>query len=281
MRERVVEGIALREWGDASQPGVLLWPGLGSSSAYFSGLVGLLPGRLVAVDPPGWGASRPPEVYSYEGLVALAGRLVRACSCAVILGHSLGADLSAGVAADPPPGLRAAVLVDGGYMDAGTRAAHGVPATAPRAEVVEWVAANAMRFRDWETAFREVAALVGSAVTPAIEAVVRAGCVEVNGEIADAAPPELVADLLLAVAGEDVIARAERLAVPTLLLASGLPAATRPSRQRAWEAFARAAPQAEVHVADDWGHNPLLQDPAASAVLISDWLARVLDETSV
>jgi hypothetical protein len=66
------EGVADREWGHSTQPGVLLWPGLGSTAAYFSAIAPLLPGDVVGADPPGFGRSPPPDEYSYERLVDAA-----------------------------------------------------------------------------------------------------------------------------------------------------------------------------------------------------------------
>ena len=67
-------GVMLREWGEPELPGVLLWPGLGSTGAYFAGIAGALPGRAVAADPPGFGSSAPLEPSTFERLVDVARR---------------------------------------------------------------------------------------------------------------------------------------------------------------------------------------------------------------
>jgi pimeloyl-ACP methyl ester carboxylesterase len=139
--------------------------------------------------------------------------------------------------------------------------------------VVAWARANSPRFPDWDTAIRELASMIGVEPTPAIEAFVRSELTEVDGEICDNASPESVADLLLAVVREDFAARARTIAVPTLLIACGQPPEHRAARQNAWEEFARASPLIELHVAEQWSHNPLLQDPQGSASLIADWLS--------
>ena len=151
-----------------------------------------------------------------------------------------------------------------------------MPVTAGRAELIGWLDANTPRFPDWETAIRELAAMTGSAPTPALEAYARALLTDVNGEIRDPSPPERMADLILAVFDQDVPALAARLAVPTLLIACGEPAEHRPSREKAWRAFAAASPLVELHVADGWTHNPILQDPEASSSLIGGWLQQHL-----
>jgi pimeloyl-ACP methyl ester carboxylesterase len=274
--QQLVGGVAVREWGDPADPGILLWPGLGSNGGYFAGVAKTLPGRAVAVDPPGFGRSPPPESYDYGRLVALANAVVSERGCRACIGHSLGAYLAVGVAGAPPVGLRAVVLIDGGFMSAGQLTELGIPVTAGRAELVAWMRENSPRFPDWQLAISVLAGMVGSEVTPALEAVLREELVEVDGEVRNPTPPERVADLLLAVVGEDVVARARDLALPTLLIACGQPAEHRAMRERAWQNFAEASTLVEVRVAEDWGHNPILQDPDGASRLIGDWLRRHL-----
>ena len=97
-----------------------MWPGLGSTAAYFSAIAPLLSGGVLAVDPPGFGRSPPPEAYSYEGLVDAARAVIVKRCCRALGGHSLSADLALGVENDPPAGLNSVVLIDGGYLDART-----------------------------------------------------------------------------------------------------------------------------------------------------------------
>ncbi len=271
--ERLIDGVAVSQWGERRAPGVLLWPGLGATGDYFTQAAPLIPGRAVAVDPPGFGRSPPLEPLSYERLVELAASLVADCDCRAIVGHSLGADVALGVAAQPPDGLRAAVLIDGGYLDAAARAQLGVPTGASRPELIAWVSANAPSFPDWDTAVRELAAMFGCEPNPALEAYARRVLVEVDGEVRrDERHPERLADLLLAIVNQDLRARARSVAVPTLLIACAQPPATRPIREPAWREFAQASPLIEVHVAENWGHNPLLHDLDGSTALIAGWL---------
>jgi pimeloyl-ACP methyl ester carboxylesterase len=272
MGGRLADGLAVREWGDRAEPGILLWPGLGSTGAYFNAVGALLPGRVVAVDPPGFGGSPAPPSYSFEYLVKRASVALADCDCSAMLGHSLGADIALGVAAEPPAGLRAVVLLDGGYMDAATRAALGLPTAASRGELIAWLQDNSLRFADWDEALRDLAAMLGTEPSPAIEAYLGEVMTEVNGEICDTAPPERAADLFSAVVHQDLAALARRVAVPTLLVACGQPAESRLHKEPAWQAFADSSPLIELHVAADWGHNPLLQDPQAAANVISNWL---------
>jgi pimeloyl-ACP methyl ester carboxylesterase len=268
----LADGLAVREWGDPAGPGILLWPGLGSTGAYFNAAGAFLPGRLVAVDPPGFGSSPAPRAYSYEYLVKRASVALGECDCRAMLGHSLGADIALGVAAEPPAGLRAVVLVDGGYMDEATRAALGLPTAAGRTELIAWMRENSLRFADWDEALRDLAGMLGAERSPVIEAYLREVLTEVDGEIVETAPPERVADLFSAVVHQDFAALARRVAVPTLLIACGQPPQSRVHKEPAWQAFADASPLIELHVAADWGHNPLLQDPQAATSIVSNWL---------
>jgi pimeloyl-ACP methyl ester carboxylesterase len=56
--------------------------------------------------------------------------------CQAIVGHSVGGYVAAGVAANPPPELRAAMLIDRGFLDACDFAELGMPTTAGRAPLI-------------------------------------------------------------------------------------------------------------------------------------------------
>lgn len=269
----MVEGLSVREWGDPAAPGVLMWPGLGSTSAYFAAVAEAMPGRVVAVDPPGFGGSPSLEPCTPERIIELAGALVSACGCRAMVGHSLGAYLAVAVASNPPSGLRAVVLIDGGYLSPSDFAELGWPdVQAERAELIAWLTKNVAHFPDWATAISEVAAMFDSDVTPTLEAYLREELVEVDGEIREPASPERMADLLVVVRSGDIPALAREIAVPTLLVACAKPPEHRAVRQEAWQRFADASPQIELYVAETWSHNPIIQAPEASSKLIADWL---------
>jgi pimeloyl-ACP methyl ester carboxylesterase len=230
-----------------------LWPGLGSSGAYFASIAGMLPGRCVAVDPPGCGDTPPLDPCTSDRLVELTRDAVDASGCRAIIGHSLGAYVAAGLAGNPPVGLSAAVLIDGGFLDASDYVELGMPTTEGRA-------------------IRQLAAIVGSAPSPALEAYVRDVFAEVGGEIRERARPDQMADLLLAVLDQDVHALGQRIQVPTLLIACGRPLERRAPREKAWQRLAHSSPMIELYVADDWGHNPIFQDPERLTSTIADWL---------
>jgi len=274
--ECLVDRLACREWGDRAAPGIVLWPGLGATGAYFASIAEALPGRGVAVDPPGFGRSPPLDACTYSGLVDLAAAVVGACGGRAMVGHSLGAHIAAGVACDPPRGLSAVVLIDGGFMDLERLAEVGMPATSGRAALISWLDANTPRFPSWDAAISGLAAMSAGQRTPALEAYVRDLLVEVDGEIRDLTPAARMADLILAVMRQDPRTVGPNLRVPTLLIACGKPDEHRATREQAWRSFAETSPLIELHVFDDWGHNPVLQDPATVTSVISGWLAQHL-----
>jgi pimeloyl-ACP methyl ester carboxylesterase len=273
VRDRVIGGLAVREWGDPTQPGILLWPGLGSSGTYFDPLAPALPWRSVAVDPPGSGGSAPLDPCTADRLVELARDIAEACGCRAVVGHSLGAYVALGLAANPPSELAAAVLIDGGFLSAGDYVELGMPVMSGYAELTAWMEASGPCFPDWDTAFGQLAAMIGGEVTPALKGYVRDVFVEAGGGVRQRASPDAMAELLLGVVvDDDTRARAERIAVPTLLIACGEPSQWRAMRERAWTALAQASPLIELQVVEGWNHNPILQDPERASRMIVDWL---------
>ena len=274
MNERVLAGVSCREWGDAAGPAILLWPGLGCNSAYFAAIAPALPGRAAAVDHPGFGRSAPLDRYTSERLVELASTVADACGCWAMVAHSLGAYLAVGVAGDPPPGLRAVVLLDGGFMNAAAMSEIGMPVTSGREQLIAWMRANEMRFPDWETAIRSLATMIGGEPSPMLEAYIREVFVEVDGEICQPGIAPGDGRPGSGSRGRRCAHSSPACAGPDTLVASGQPADRRETREQAWRRFADSSTLIELHVADAWGHNAILQDSQASSRLIADWLER-------
>jgi len=272
MSERFLGGLAIREWGNPGEPGILLWPGLGAPATYFAPIAEYLPGRAIAVDPPGFGGSSPVDPNTRERYVDVAREVIESTGCRVMIGHSLGAYLALDIAAQPPAALRAVVMIDGGFL--GTREFRelGMPIGEGRETLISWLEANDPRFSDWETATATLSAMLGADPSPVIVDYVRDIFVEVDGEIRSASGANQRADLLLAILNDDVVPRATDLQVPTLLVACGQPIEHRAIRQAAWERLAESSPLVRLHVADEWGHNPVLQAPEAIGALLADWL---------
>jgi pimeloyl-ACP methyl ester carboxylesterase len=262
----------LREWGEPELPGVLLWPGLGATGAYFAGIADAMPGRAVAADPPGFGGSEPLKPSTFERLVEVARATVSERRCTTMVGHSLGAYVALGVGCEPPEGLRGIVLIDGGFMTASDFVAIGMPVLSGPAELVAWMQANALRFPDWGTATHELARIETAEITPSFEAYVREVMVDRDGEICAARTAEQLAEPLLAVLRADVLALGSALKVPALLVACGQPFDSRPVREKAWQDFAAGSPLVELHLENEWSHNQVLRDPEAIAGLIGPWL---------
>ena len=279
------DGVALRVYGEPGRPGILLWPGLGFTGAYFAGVVDALPGRCVVVDPPGWGGSPPLERYERGRLLDLAVAVFESSRCVAVVGHSLGADLAVALANARPDGLRAVVLLDGGFEDDASRAARNEPAHPSREELLSLTRDDELRFPDLDAAVAHLSAALGA--DPAVVApVLREIFDTASGEARPTAPPERGVDLFLALRSHDAPALAARLDVPTLLVAAGrVPAAgaaagssqppdVRAAKRAAWEAFASASPLVDVHVAEDWHHHLVLQAPDEVGRLVGGWLQR-------
>jgi pimeloyl-ACP methyl ester carboxylesterase len=232
----------------------------------------MLPGRAVMADPPGFGRTPRLDPCNFAALVNVARTAVKDRACRAMVGHSLGAHVALGVGCDPPAGLNAIVLIDGGFMTGTDFAAHGIPVLSGHSELVAWVGSNRPRFPDWDSAIQQLAQMSGAEATPAFAAYVHEVMAEADGEVCSTTSPEHAADTLLACTEEDPVALAHRLEVPTLLIACGQPADSRAIREKAWQAFVGASPLLELQVADDWGHGALWQAPEASSTLIADWL---------
>jgi len=180
------------------------------------------------------------------------------------------------VADDPPPGLRAVVLVDGGYLEPSDRIELGVPDGADREEMVAFMREAEARFPDWESARDAIAKLVGTEeLTPVTETAFRETLTEVDGELREATPPERSADMLISFMTHPigVAARAATVRVPTLLIAADLPLEVRAIKQRAWERCAAASPLIELRVAEGRNHHVLLGVPRECTALMSAWLS--------
>lgn len=157
----------------------------------------------------------------------MAAEVATACDCYAIVGHAFGGYVACGVAADPPPGLRAAVLIDGGFMDVRTMVAVDLPVTEGRERLVAAIEESSLHFTDWGSALRDFATAIGAEPTKAIENYVHEIFVEFDGEIHDPWAPELLADVLLGFVSDDVRPYALRVQVPTLLIGCG----TSPNRE--------------------------------------------------
>jgi pimeloyl-ACP methyl ester carboxylesterase len=272
MVERFLGGLAIREWGDPGEPGILLWPGLGATATYFAPIAESLPGRVIAVDPPGFGGSSPVDPNTREAYVDVARQTIESTGCRAMIGHSLGAYVALDVAARPPAALRAVAMIDGGFLGRREFRDLGMPIGEGRGTLIAWLEANDPHFPDWETATTTLSAMLGVDPSPMVADYVRDIYVAVDGEIRSAAGVDRRADLLLAILEDDAVPEASDVQIPTLLIGCGQPIESRAMRQAAWERLVESSPLLRLHVADEWGHNPVLQAPDAIGALLADWL---------
>jgi pimeloyl-ACP methyl ester carboxylesterase len=189
-----------------------------------------------------------------------------------MIGHSLGAYVALDVAARPPAALRAVVMIDGGFLGRREFRELGMPIGEGRETLIAWLEANDPHFPDWETATATLSAMLGVDPSPMIADYVRDIYVAVDGEIRSASGVDRRADLLLAILNDDVVPQATDVQVPTLLIACGQPIEHRAMRQAAWERFVETSSLLRLHVANEWGHNPVLQAPDALGAMLADWL---------
>jgi pimeloyl-ACP methyl ester carboxylesterase len=82
-------------------------------AAYFDPIAESLPGRAVAVDPPGFGRSASIGRNTRGRYADVAREVIESTGCTVMIGHSLGSYVALDVAAQPPVALRAVVMIDG------------------------------------------------------------------------------------------------------------------------------------------------------------------------
>jgi pimeloyl-ACP methyl ester carboxylesterase len=270
--ERFLGGLAIREWGDPGEPGTLLWPGLGATAAYFAPIAESLPGRVIAIDPPGFGGSSSVDPNTREAYFDVAREIIESTGCRAMIGHSLGAYVALDVAARPPAALRTVVMIDGGFLGRREFREFGMPIGEGRETLIAWLEANDSHFPDWETATTTLSGMLGVDPSPMIADYAREIYVAVGGEIRSAAGVDQRADLLLAILKDDAVPQATDVQVPTLLIACGQPIEHRAMRQAAWERLVESSPLVRLHVADEWGHNPVLQAPDAIGALLAYWL---------
>ena len=93
-------------------------------------------------------------------------------------------------------------------------------------------------------------------ITPSFEAYVHEVMVDKDGEVCEASSAEQLAEPLLAVLDADVLALGSALKVPAFLIACGQPLGSRPVREKAWQDFVAVSPLVELHVENEWSHNP-------------------------
>ena len=199
-----LEGVRLfvREWGDARDPAVLYWDGLGGCGLHANEVAPILTQeyglRVIAPDAPGHGRSPalPLEAYRPSALSALAAELLTALglSHAAFVGFSWGAEIGCAFAARFPERTVRLVLIDEGYVDL-----CDLPDFDPSADLAAHVAAAREKaqedsFATWDAYFAAESAALRR-WTPALAEAHRATMRERDGRIV----PILDADVIGAI----------------------------------------------------------------------------------
>jgi pimeloyl-ACP methyl ester carboxylesterase len=139
------------EWGEAGQPAVLYWDGLGGTGLHANEIAQVLVGefalRVIAPDPPGHGLSPalPPESFRPSALAAVTAELLAALAVERVsfVGFSWGARIGSAFAAAFPELTSRLVLVDGGYFEFAD-----LPSFDPDADLSSYVAASRAAWAD-------------------------------------------------------------------------------------------------------------------------------------
>jgi pimeloyl-ACP methyl ester carboxylesterase len=237
-----VDGVRLRVLtaGPAAAPPVLLVHGLGMSAAYwtahtFPALAAAF--RLIAPDLPGFGRSAPLARHTLDGYIrALHGLLARLApdTPVHVLGHSMGGQISIGLAATHPAQVRSLTLVG----------AAGMPWREPPWRVVLRAARDGCNYQPRLLAYGWQARPPARVYRECVRMIMR------DGAQAPALLPRITAPVLLVWGERDY-------QVP---LAYG-------------RAMAHLLPNARLAVGRGLGHVPFFERPAAFHRLVAAFLA--------
>lgn len=250
----------LRDEGPREGHVVMLANSLGTDLRVWDALLPLLPAglRLVRYDKRGHGLSDcPPAPYAMERLVADAGAICDALGLKDItfVGLSIGGLIGQGLAAARPGLMRGLVLMD-------TAAKIGTPEMwQDRIGAVQTggIAAlsEAVLERWFAPAFRE-----GDPGFPMWR------------NMLERTPVDGYAGCCAAIAGADMTASTAALDLPVLAMAGALDGATPP------ELVAQTAQLcgADFHELPDAGHIPCVEQPAAVAALLNEFLERTSND---
>ena len=264
------------EWGDAGQPAVLYWDGLGGTGLHANELGPLLADRLaarvIAPDPPGHGRSpaASADAYRPSRLAATAADLLSALDVdsALFVGFSWGAEVAVAFGALQSQHATGLVLVDGGYWDFAdlpdfdTRQGLEARILAARKR------AEDERYPSWEAYFEDERRALGR-WTPALEEAHRATMREADDFIVPIAGPEVVGAIRHGNCVEPTAAEHAALAASSLSVLLVTPArGIGPVGRAGIDRFRANVPQLEVETLPGNVHDLVSAAPAELAELV-------------
>jgi pimeloyl-ACP methyl ester carboxylesterase len=273
--------LALREWGDPSDPPLLFWHALGpaASGAMLGEAAPTLAGhglRVLALDAPGFGRSPalPAERYRPEATVELAAGLIDELGLErpAFMGHSWGGSVGVYLVARSPQRLRALVLLDSGHVDYPE-----LPEVEQDRPLEAWVTEAAERPSRWDSwsAFVDDMRAGSRRWNPQIEDALRAGLIQTDGGVTSPCTSETRGAVMWGLASARQSATWPALAaagLPVLLLTATEPPELRALNEEWGRRFAEQVPHAEVRAVPDAGHSLLTDVGPPLAEEIGTWL---------
>jgi 3-oxoadipate enol-lactonase len=256
MRMLDLDGVRLhwREDGDPAGRPVLFANSLGTDLRLWDAVIPRLPPglRLIRYDKRGHGLSdAPPAPYAMGTLVRDAERLLEAAGArgAVVVGLSIGGMIAQGLAVKRPD-LVAALVLSNTAARIGTPAVWDERIAAARAGGIEALA-DAVMLRWFSRGFRE-----GAEVAAWRNMLVRT-------------PLEGYLGCSAAISGTDFLTTTAGLRLPLLAIAESEDGSTPPDMVRETAAL---VPGSRFHLIRGAGHLPCVEQPAAYAAVLSDFL---------
>lgn len=250
--------VAWREAGPLDGPLVVLLHGLGGSRTAWEPQLPVLAAagfRAAAWDMPGYGASAPPDAWTFAALAgAAAAWIARLGGPAHVVGLSMGGMVAQHLTLDHPAAVRSLVLVD-------TSPAFGLDGSTTAAA---WTAARLAPLAAGRTPAEMAPDVLRSIMAPGAHGL--DGAVAAMARIA----PDALAGAVRCLPTHDRRADLARIAVPTLVVVGEHDAETPPAYA---EALATAIPGARLAVVPGAGHLTPTERPEAFHEVLVPFLA--------
>jgi pimeloyl-ACP methyl ester carboxylesterase len=274
--------VSVHAWNPDAQETVLYWPALGF---HRSGLDAIevaevlateFGAGMLAIDPPGYGASPSVDSYEPRALAALAAGVLAAFDKerAAFVGHSWGGTIGLFAAAASPERFDRLALLDSGYLESSDWMDVGASHEERKARAEE--AREELVFADW--------AQLRDALTPPrgwdrqLEAAIRWTVRESSGRFEPRAEAASYADVLESLVDVELGPSQSQIAaaaVPVLCLVATEPASDEDVRKRSLDRLTSRIARAEVVPVHGAGHDLVREAPLPVAREIGRWLQRL------